>query len=86
MGVGLGANGIRLRTKLRRESRVGHARRRTGSAVDRRIRRLNGQKPICASRTAPNPKMTAAFPRIPRRCNACADRTGRNLNGVLWRG
>jgi hypothetical protein len=33
--------GIRLRAKLRRESEDGHARRRTGFAVDRRIRRLN---------------------------------------------
>jgi hypothetical protein len=47
MGVGLGAEGIPLRTKLRRESRDGHA-RRAGSAVDRRIRRLNLE-----SRSAP---------------------------------
>jgi hypothetical protein len=89
MGVGLGADGIPLRTKLRREPRDRHA-RRAGCAVERRIRRLNLES-RSASRTAPNPKVTTPFPRSPGRCNACADTDGSELEvefyGVLqgWR-
>ena len=76
MGVGLGADGIRLRAKLRRESRDGML---VGALVLLLIVVFGGSivKPLCASRTAPNPKMTAF--REAHVGNACGDRTGRNF-------